>query len=175
MPQAPFKRVTAKRGKHTRAEPVAALYEQGRVHHCGPFPELEEQLTTWTTDSKDSPDRLDALVWGLVELGLTRYSGGREFIEDMASACPTCEQLNKRGSLRCQRCNNELPVEEPEPEFEPEVAEDYMPDPVPFGLVSGRDVTANSVDPKQQAVMDAIQQFGPQQWTPFGGRSNRWR
>lgn len=63
----PVKLVHASRGKRTRAEPVAALYEQGRVHHAGSFPELEDQLCMWTPDSA-SPDRLDALVWALTEL-----------------------------------------------------------------------------------------------------------
>ena len=63
----PVKLVHASRGKRTRAEPVAALYEQDRVRHAGTFPELEDQLCTWTTDGP-SPDRLDALVWALTEL-----------------------------------------------------------------------------------------------------------
>jgi predicted phage terminase large subunit-like protein len=66
----PVKTVWASRGKAIRAEPVAALYEQGKVSHAGTFPELEEQLTSWTPDSGDSPDRLDALVWALTELGV---------------------------------------------------------------------------------------------------------
>jgi hypothetical protein len=69
-----YEAVRASRGKQTRAEPVSALYEQGRVHHLGVFPELEMQLTTWTPDS-DSPDRLDALVWGLTALGLVGAEG----------------------------------------------------------------------------------------------------
>ena len=67
----PYRAVTASRGKITRAEPVAALYEQGRVHHVGVFTELEEQLVTFTGDpSERSPDRLDALVWAVTELML---------------------------------------------------------------------------------------------------------
>ena len=62
------KLVTATRGKAIRAEPVAALYEQGRVHHMGVFAELEDQMTTWVTTDKVSPDRMDALVWGITEL-----------------------------------------------------------------------------------------------------------
>ena len=64
----PYRKVTASRGKQTRAQPVAALYEQGKVSHTEVFPELEEQLTTWTPESGRSPDRLDALVWALTEL-----------------------------------------------------------------------------------------------------------
>jgi phage terminase large subunit-like protein len=67
----PFSSVHASRGKRTRAEPVAALYEQGKVHHVGAFPKLEDQLCTWEAMSgQRSPDRLDALVWALTELML---------------------------------------------------------------------------------------------------------
>lgn len=66
----PFKRVHASKGKRVRAEPIAALYEQGRIHHVGPFDLLEPQLTTWEPDSGESPDRLDALVWALTDLML---------------------------------------------------------------------------------------------------------
>jgi predicted phage terminase large subunit-like protein len=67
----PFKAVVASRGKRTRAEPVAALYEQGRVHHVGIFPALEDQMTNWQPKlDADSPDRMDALVWALSALML---------------------------------------------------------------------------------------------------------
>jgi phage terminase large subunit-like protein len=70
---ASFKALTASRGKRTRAEPVAALYEQGLVHHVSGFPMLEDQLCTWDANgSEKSPDRLDALVWALTELMLER-------------------------------------------------------------------------------------------------------
>lgn len=71
-PSVPVKLVRATRGKRVRAEPVAALYEQGRVFHRSVFPELEDQLVTWTPDSPTSPDRLDALVWALTDLDLSR-------------------------------------------------------------------------------------------------------
>ena len=68
-----FKSVHASRGKLVRAEPIAALYEQERVHHCGVFPELETQMCTYTGERpRPSPDRLDALVWGLSELNKSR-------------------------------------------------------------------------------------------------------
>lgn len=66
----PITLVTASKGKRTRAEPVSALAEQGRIHHVEPFPELESQLTSWTP-GEQSPDRLDALVWAITELMLT--------------------------------------------------------------------------------------------------------
>lgn len=67
----PLRVVTASKGKIPRAEPVAALYEQHRVHHCGRFPKLEDQMATWTAEDKVSPDRMDAMVWALSELMLT--------------------------------------------------------------------------------------------------------
>jgi phage terminase large subunit-like protein len=70
---APVKLVTASRGKVQRAEPIAALYEQGRVSHVGALAQLEDQLCCFTGDGyvgKGSPDRADALVWALTELML---------------------------------------------------------------------------------------------------------
>jgi predicted phage terminase large subunit-like protein len=61
--------VTATTGKLTRAEPVAALYELGKVSHVGLHTELEEQLVNFTgAPGEKSPDRLDALVWAMTEL-----------------------------------------------------------------------------------------------------------
>jgi phage terminase large subunit-like protein len=65
----PVKQVHASRGKAVRAEPVAAVYEQGRVHHVGAFPDLEAELTSWVPwESSWSPNRLDAMVWGMHDL-----------------------------------------------------------------------------------------------------------
>jgi phage terminase large subunit-like protein len=64
----PISLVHATRGKLVRAEPVSALYEQGRIHHIGRFDELEDQMCTFAPDydrANGSPDRMDALVWGL--------------------------------------------------------------------------------------------------------------
>jgi phage terminase large subunit-like protein len=67
----PITIVHASRSKQARAEPVAALYEQNRIFHVQPFPELEDQLCTWEPLSGDpSPDRLDALVWAITALML---------------------------------------------------------------------------------------------------------
>jgi phage terminase large subunit-like protein len=61
--------VHASRGKLTRAEPIAALYEQSKVHHVGALPQLEDELCTWSGASHErSPNRLDALVHALTEL-----------------------------------------------------------------------------------------------------------
>ena len=69
----PVKTVKARRGKYIRAEPVASLYEQSRVHHVGRFPALEDQMCTWNADlgPSHSPDRADALVHAVTQLILT--------------------------------------------------------------------------------------------------------
>lgn len=69
----PLKLVHASRGKVVRAEPISALYEQGRVHHVGRFDQLEDQMCLFSVDnirspSMGSPDRVDALVWGMTEI-----------------------------------------------------------------------------------------------------------
>ena len=69
----PVTLVHASRGKHVRAEPISALYEQGRVHHVGRFDKLEDQMCLFSIDNvrdenTGSPDRVDALVWGLSQL-----------------------------------------------------------------------------------------------------------
>ena len=63
----PVRMVTASRGKIVRAEPIATLYKQERVHHVGAMPTLEDQMTQFTGESGDSPDRMDALVWALTD------------------------------------------------------------------------------------------------------------
>ena len=71
-PSVSYRAVRAARGKVTRAEPVAALYEQGHVHHLASFAALEDQMCAFTPDQYDgSPDRVDALVWAITELLLT--------------------------------------------------------------------------------------------------------
>src|SRR5215471_8699191 len=75
-----FTAVRASRGKVVRAEPVAALYQQGHVHHIGTFPQLEDQMTNFTSDidraaAGYSPDRVDALVWAFTELLVEQMPG----------------------------------------------------------------------------------------------------
>jgi phage terminase large subunit-like protein len=83
-PNVPFTAVHAAHGKVARAEPVAALYEQGRVHHLGAFAPLEDQMCAFSADfNRDiagySPDRVDALVWALTELFLNPMPGAAIF------------------------------------------------------------------------------------------------
>ncbi|HET7092396.1 MAG TPA: hypothetical protein VFI22_02935, partial [Thermomicrobiales bacterium] len=70
-PNVPVVAVRARKGKWLRAEPVSALYEQGRVKHAGAFPALEDEMCDFGLDglsSGRSPDRLDALVWAVTAL-----------------------------------------------------------------------------------------------------------
>ncbi len=68
-PNVAVRKIRAKRGKRVRAEPVAALYEQGRVHHVGAFAELEDQQCQWDpAETEESPDRVDGLVYAITEL-----------------------------------------------------------------------------------------------------------
>lgn len=77
----PFRAVRASRGKFVRAEPVAALYEQGEVHHMGAFEELEKQMCSYVPGvTTKSPDRLDALVWAVTDLRLDQEQMVGQFV-----------------------------------------------------------------------------------------------
>lgn len=90
----PIKRIHAKSGKHARAEPVAALYEQRRVHHVGTLAALEDQLCTWEPGGgQGSPDRLDALVYAVSELALGIVSVPRKQVQPVAD--PELERLRR--------------------------------------------------------------------------------
>ena len=72
--------VRATRGKAIRANPSKAFYEEKMVHHVGHFPELEHEMTTWVPDTgMDSPNRLDALVWGITYLISEDVAEGEAF------------------------------------------------------------------------------------------------
>lgn len=84
-----FKAVRAARGKWTRAEPISALYEQDRVSHVGVLAELEDQMCTYVPGvAKKSPDRMDALVWGLTELMLGDSSVDADEFDRFAKGFP---------------------------------------------------------------------------------------
>lgn len=101
----PVKLVSASRGKRTRAEPIATLYEgdegwehdpavrQPSVHHAGVFPELEDEQTTWTPEA-ESPDRMDAAVWALTELLVGAPSG--EYHSTVATGTLPTTVLDRR-------------------------------------------------------------------------------
>jgi phage terminase large subunit-like protein len=95
------KKVHASRGKRVRAEPVAALYEQHRVHHVGSFPELEDQQCTWEPDrGQGSPDRMDAAVWGLTDLMIDHDPSGGTSGGGVVVAGPPLEE-RPIGDLPC--------------------------------------------------------------------------
>lgn len=106
-PLLPVRMVTASRGKALRAEPVAALYQRGLIHHVGNFPDLEDQMTGWTPLSGWSPDRLDALVWAVTDL--LGGSAAINFLMQLAPPCPHCRTLCKPGDVVCPACGEELP------------------------------------------------------------------
>ena len=104
MPSAPYKGITAKVGKRLRAEPIAALYEQGRISHVGSFDILEDQMTGWLPDSGTSPDRLDALVHAITELGLAAGASADRFFAELAPPCPICGLPVARDATNCPHC-----------------------------------------------------------------------
>jgi phage terminase large subunit-like protein len=76
----PVVEVRAYKGKWLRAEPVSMKYEQGKVHHVGCFPKLEDQMVQLTPENMvrgKSPDNLDALVWAITELLLNKHNNPR--------------------------------------------------------------------------------------------------
>ncbi len=86
-----YKSVTASRGKAVRAEPISALYEQGRVHHVGSFARLEDEMCDFDPviamlPTTKSPNRMDALVWALTELSVDESFGMLEFMRAQAGA-----------------------------------------------------------------------------------------
>lgn len=105
----PIKEVRATKGKRLRAEPIAAMYEQGRIHHLGTFPHLEDQMCTWVPDEGKSPDRLDAMVHGFTYLTSRGMSQG--FIAQMGIMCEACGTPNIRGSVSCVSCGSTLKVD----------------------------------------------------------------
>ena len=114
-PNIPFTAVRASRGKVTRAEPVSALYEQGRMHHIGTFVQLEDQMTNFTSDfdrqsAGYSPDRVDALVWAVTDLMLAEMKGyafyevarrmaAGETLAQIAGHAPTTPEEKRKPSL----------------------------------------------------------------------------
>jgi phage terminase large subunit-like protein len=85
-PKVVYRKVYASRGKRTRAEPVAMLYEQGKIKHVGSFPHLEDELCSFDPlVSQKSPDRLDACVWAVAYLTTKKPSAK---LKNIASASP---------------------------------------------------------------------------------------
>ena len=102
----PIQEIRAHIGKKLRAEPVAAMYEQGRIHHVGTFDKLEEQMTTWTPDSADSPDRLDAMVQAFSSLIGT--SNAATYFSALANFCTGCGLPMPKSASRCFKCGTAM-------------------------------------------------------------------
>jgi phage terminase large subunit-like protein len=108
-PTVPYRGVVARRGKILRAEPVSSLYEQGRVSHWGVFPELEEQMTTWVSDSgAPSPDRMDALVHAIASLNIGNEAFADQYFNAIAPPCPSCDMPNSPDAVSCFSCGRAL-------------------------------------------------------------------
>jgi phage terminase large subunit-like protein len=162
-PNIAYRGVAAKVGKKLRAEPIAALYEQGKVSHVGYFAELEDQWTTWIPDAaahQKSPDRVDALVHGLTELGLIGLPGVhiREWFETENPPCHVCSTMSPKGTAKCPKCGTEFAQSEmPSTASEPEAEK--------FSLTSGMGPSPRQVDPFTAIVTDMLQELnGREQW-----------
>jgi predicted phage terminase large subunit-like protein len=100
----PVKKVTASRGKAVRAEPIAALSEQGKLHMVGYFPELEDELCEYEPGvSAKSPDRMDAMVWAVTEL--SEGSNALNYLSALAVFCPSCRMPAPKSTKFCPKCN----------------------------------------------------------------------
>ena len=102
----PIREVRAHVGKRLRAEPVAAMYEQGRIHHVGFFNTLEDQMTVWTPEDTNSPDRIDALVQAFSDLlgkmTIANYFGS------LANFCPSCGLPMPKQMSHCSKCGSAM-------------------------------------------------------------------
>jgi len=107
----PVKKVTASRGKTVRAEPIAALSEQSKLHMVGYFPELEDELCEYEPGiSTKSPDRMDAMVWAVTEL--SEGSNALNYLSALAVFCPNCRMPAPKSTRICPKCNT--PIGEPD-------------------------------------------------------------
>lgn len=135
----PYRCVRATRGKEKRAEPVAGLYEQGRVHHVGFFPQLEDQMCEFNPadENQKSPDHMDAMVWAMAELsdgmvslgyaeGIVKHSEDRKAAQaaavakiltnDHTESCSECgsKAIVRRGPIKhCSSCGHEVDERKP--------------------------------------------------------------
>jgi phage terminase large subunit-like protein len=102
----PIREVRAHVGKRLRAEPVAAMYEQGRIHHVGEYPLLEDQMTIWTPQDAKSPDRIDAMVQGFSDLlGKVTVSN---YFNAIANICPNCSLPMPKSFTNCSKCGSAM-------------------------------------------------------------------
>ena len=103
-PTLPIREVRVHVGKKLRAEPVAAMYEQGRIKHVGIYEKLEQQMTLWTPESPNSPDRLDAMVQGFSDLlGTANISN---YFNAIANFCEKCALPMPKSFSHCSKCGS---------------------------------------------------------------------
>ena len=102
----PIREVRAHVGKKLRAEPVAAMYEQGRVHHVGDFAQLEDQMTIWTPADATSPDRLDAMVQAFSDL--LGKSSVSHYFNSIANFCSNCALPFPKSLSLCPKCGSAI-------------------------------------------------------------------
>jgi hypothetical protein len=102
----PIREIRAHVGKKLRAEPVAAMYEQGRVHHVGNFPQLEDQMSIWTPQDADSPDRLDAMVQAFSDL--LGKSSVSHYFNSIAHFCSKCALPFPKSMSLCPKCGSAI-------------------------------------------------------------------
>jgi Terminase large subunit, T4likevirus-type, N-terminal/LAGLIDADG-like domain/Terminase RNaseH-like domain len=107
-PHLPVELITSSRGKALRAEPIAALTKLGRIHFVGRFPDLEDQMVTWTQDSGWSPDRLDAMIFCATEL--LGGASALAFLTQLSAPCPECKAVNHTNRPTCLSCGATLPA-----------------------------------------------------------------
>jgi phage terminase large subunit-like protein len=101
-PMVAYATVHATRGKVVRAEPISALWEQGRGHVVGIMPNLEDQMCSYTSDTKDSPDNFDAMIWACHELNVG--VSALVYLNAISTMCTKCDMPNSRKSTVCRGC-----------------------------------------------------------------------
>jgi len=108
-PNVPYKTVRATRGKTVRAEPIAALWEQGRAHIVKVLPQLEDQMCSFSLEGAtgEHDDRVDALTWAGVELAVG--GSAMTYLSAISRVCPSCDMPNRKVDAQCRGCGHELP------------------------------------------------------------------
>jgi len=103
---AAYSTVRATRGKVVRAQPISALWEQGRGHMVGMLPTLEDQMCSFTEDTKESPDNLDAMVWACHELNVG--TSALVYLSAISTMCEQCDMPNSKKATLCRGCGTAL-------------------------------------------------------------------
>lgn len=102
----PYSTVRATRGKIVRAEPIAALWEQGRGHVVGCLPVLEDQMCSFTSDTKESPDNFDAMIWAATELNVG--ASALMYLNSISTMCLMCNLPSRKTAVACVHCGAAL-------------------------------------------------------------------